>query len=314
MNIIATVSNIADEEVNYIKCLSNLGVSEYRINCAKFRDIYRLRRDVDIIRSISSNNKIMLDIPFPGKKMRINTNVALHVKQGEVRRLIKSTSNSNEKNICVSDMVEGLDINDKLWVNLGEGEFKIVNKDNESIHVEAQNSFVIYDTKALVGKGVIPSDRDFMEVIGDIKPEIVAFSFVENSKDIIVNAKILRQMGIQVISKIETTEGVNNIKQILDQTDGIMIARGDLALNIDMRDFVNTQLLLAKEAQMTKKRCIVATGIGDSLLNGGAPSRADISDFEFIRRMEPDSIILTRTLIMGNEIKNITNTLNYYFN
>ena len=312
MEIIATVSNIVDYELNYLKLLNKSNVLKYRINCAKMKNVIDLKSDIDNIRKISKRNHIILDIPYPGKKMRIKTDVTLNVKKGEIRKLIKSEEYSNDKFLCVSDIASNLHVNDILWINVGEGKFKVIDiTEKDEIILQAQNTFVIYNTKALIGGDIIKNNNDYMDVIKQVRPESVAFSFVENAKDIIEHSIVLKDMGIETIAKIETEKGVKNIRDILKYFDSVMIARGDLALNMDMREFTNIQMKLARETKKNKKKCILATGIGESLIYGGAPSRADLSDFDLIKRMRPDALVLTRNVIMGEEIDNVLSTIRY---
>ena len=308
MNIIATVTDIREYEIDFIKRLNNSMVSKFRINCGKFQDSKRIMKDVDIIKELSSANVIVMDIPFPGEKMRINidNHETLTVQKGEIRELVQNTKGSNAAHICVNRIANNIQVGDRLLVNLGEGEFKVVDIDQMGkIYIMAQNTFSTSHNKAIVGSRIMHSDNDFMNDIECVKPETVAFSFVENIKDIYSQIEILRGMKIQIIAKIENMNGVKRIDEILEYVDGIMIARGDLELNVDIKEFVEIQKKIAEKTHKKRKKCIVATGIGDSLQKGRIPSRADLSDFYLIKSLEPDEIVLTRPLVMRENVEEI---------
>ncbi len=145
------------------------------------------------------------------------------------------------------------------------GNRKGVNLPNISINMPYLSEKDIYDINFAV-------DNDF---------DFIAASFVRTPFDVLEIRKILDDRGctdIDIIAKIENREGVNNIKQIIHVSDGIMVARGDLGVEIDLEEIPVIQKKLIRECIRAGKRVITATQMLDSMMRNPRPTRAETTD------------------------------------
>ena len=128
---------------------------------------------------------------------------------------------------------------------------------------------------------ISPKDHD--DILFGIKMgyDFIAASFTRNANDILEIRKILEEEGcdtIRIIAKIENKEGVDNIDEILKVADGIMVARGDMGVEIPLEDLPVIQKRLIKKAMFSGKIVITATQMLDSMINNPRPTRAETTD------------------------------------
>jgi pyruvate kinase len=123
-------------------------------------------------------------------------------------------------------------------------------------------------------------DRDFIRFAIEQDIEFIAHSFVRRKEDVLAIQSILKehQSKIKIIAKIENQEGVDNIAEILNHVYGIMVARGDLGIEIAGEKIPGIQRMLVKAAVKRKKPVIIATQMLHSMIEHPRPTRAEISD------------------------------------
>lgn len=123
---------------------------------------------------------------------------------------------------------------------------------------------------------VTDKDHEFINWAIDMDIDFIAHSFVRKKSDVLAVKKILkdRTSSIKIISKIENSEGVDNIDEILDETYGIMVARGDLGVEIPAERIPVTQRLLVKKCIESKKPVIIATQMLHTMDEHPRPTRA----------------------------------------
>ena len=127
------------------------------------------------------------------------------------------------------------------------------------------------------------SEQDVQDILFGVEQGIdfIACSFTSKAQDIIDIRKLLQEHGnpdIDLIAKIESRSGVNNIDEILDAANGIMVARGDLGVEIPYEELPQIQKMLINKCRLSGKRCITATEMLESMINQPRPTRAEISD------------------------------------
>ena len=127
------------------------------------------------------------------------------------------------------------------------------------------------------------SEKDRKDIIFGIQNgfDIIAVSFVRKADDIMAIRDVLREYNAEdtkIISKIENIEGVQNFDKILEVSDGIMVARGDLSVEIPMQDVPMLQKQFIKKCLDNAKQVIVATQMLESMINNPRPTRAEVSD------------------------------------
>jgi len=175
-----------------------------------------------------------------------------------------------------------------ILVDDGNLQFRVDETDGTNIHCTILNGGVLKETKSMNIPGAdlrhLPavSDKDISDIMFGVKNEIdfIAASFINRSSDVemIRNIPGVRETNIKIISKIETQQGIDNFKEILDISDGIMVARGDLGVEIPIERICNVQKMIIKECNIAGKPVITATQMLESMMNNPRPTRAEVSD------------------------------------
>lgn len=183
-----------------------------------------------------------------------------------------------------SDVVEGMDI----LVDDGLIAMKVISKNETDVVCEILNDGFISDNKGVNIPGAhltMPfiSEKDRNDILFGIKMgfDFIAASFTRSAEDIMAVKEILRENGgeqIEIIAKIENAEGVENIDEIIAVADGVMIARGDMGVEIPNEEVPILQKMIIKKGVAAGKKVITATQMLDSMMKNPRPTRAETTD------------------------------------
>lgn len=187
-----------------------------------------------------------------------------------------------------ADLVSELKTGDRILVNNGLLIFKVKELTATDVICEVISGGEISDRKSMnfpnhVFKGQYLSDDDKADLLFGIENDVdfVAASFVSNKENVCELRKFLDENGgkdIDIIAKIENRAGVDNIDEICEIADGIMVARGDLGVEIPFIEVPAIQKYLIKKCRLLGKRVITATEMLESMIHNPRPTRAEISD------------------------------------
>lgn len=275
-------------------------------------DIFRLSSSFNTddsffhkIRKNAPNVKILQDLN-EGVKKRINTSTNVIVTKGDIIRvnLKEMSSNSSELSVNWLELNKSIKNGDIIYVGDGEVAMKVTDVKEEYLICEILNDGLIKKRKALningIESGVKAINSFNKESImngAKLGYDIVAISFVSSKSDILDFIDIIKEINIEynplLIAKIETELGVKNIDDILDVADGVMIARGDLALQIDFKLLGVIQKRLIEKCKRRNKICIVATQMLESIMQRYIPSRAEILDISNAVYNGVDAVMLS---------------------
>ncbi len=142
-------------------------------------------------------------------------------------------------------------------------------------------------------------DMEFMKALMPV--DLIAASFTRNASDIVALRRFMEEIGLegQIIAKIENQEGVDNIGEILEISDGIMVARGDLGTEIPVENLPQIQKYLLKKAIDKGKIGVIATQILESMIRNPQPTRAEVSDIANAVLDGADALMLSGETAMG---------------
>lgn len=140
-------------------------------------------------------------------------------------------------------------------------------------------------------------NEKYLDLVKEIKPDYVAVSFANSSKKI---KKIKEFTGVQVISKIESEKGIENVKDLIKVSDGIMVARGDLGKNISYSKVPIFQKLIIKECLKNNKMVITATEMLLSIMDSRVPEGSEVSDIANAVLDGSDALMLSEETAIGN--------------
>jgi pyruvate kinase len=198
-----------------------------------------------------------------------------------------------------------------LLIDDGDIELEVKSKDTDFLYCEATNSGAIKNRKSLNIPGVsikLPSltekDKEFIRYAIENKIEFIAHSFVRNKQDVIDIQNILdeHKSPIRIIAKIENQEGVDNIDEILDHAYGVMIARGDLGIEIPSEKIPTLSRKLIRKCIERKRPVIMATQMLHTMIDHPRPTRAEVSDIAMLYTTAVMPLCLVAKLLMGSMV------------
>ncbi len=307
--IVATISD-RKCDIPLIKSLWNLGMDVVRLNTAHqtHEDTIKV---VNNVRSVSEKIALLLDTKGP----EIRTTVAdesIPVVFGD-RLKIKGDPTGITSKDCIyvnySGFVKDVPVGSRIMIDDGEIELVVAEKNSEALICKVMNNGVISGKKSVNIPSVhvkLPTlsqkDINYIHFAVDNKLDFIAHSFVRNKKDALAVQKILdeRDSDIKIIAKIENQEGVNNIDEILDHVYGIMIARGDLAVEIPQEQIPIIQKMIINKCISRRKPVITATQMLHSMIENPRPTRAEISDVANAVYDGTDAIMLSGETAYGD--------------
>lgn len=152
----------------------------------------------------------------------------------------------------------------------------------------------------------IPSitPKDMKDILFGLEEEIdfIALSFVRSPDDVVQLRSIIDEKGAhaQIVAKIEDQEGVKNLDEIIAVSDGVMVARGDLGVEVPLEDLPIIQRRIIKKCAYEGKRVIVATHLLESMIHNPSPTRAEVTDVANAVYEESDAIMLSGETAMGS--------------
>lgn len=311
--IVATISDRRCE-VDFIAALYKAGMNVVRINTAHVT-VESAERVVENVRAVSDKIAILVDTKGPEIRITAMSDKCLDgiaVKKGDVLNVKGTADNtpSTPEMIYMNDasLFEDIPVGASLLIDDGEIELTVDSKDNGVLKCSVKNDGLIKSRKSVNAPGVkinLPSvterDRMFIEWAIDKDIDFIAHSFVRSAADVMEVKKILnaRNSPIKVISKIENREGIDNIDEILRETYGIMVARGDLGVEVPAEELPIIQKHLVKRCIESKSPVIIATQMLQSMITNPRPTRAEVSDIANAVYERTDAIMLSGETASG---------------
>jgi len=285
--IIATISN-TNCEPDFLQKLYKAGMDIVRMNTAH-QTTEEAQTVIKNIRAVSPRIAILVDTKGP--EIRTTEAIAdIVVKTGETI-IVKGAKDekTSDKCICVSydDIAKDVAVGNMLLIDDGEVELEVMENNGDFLKCEVKNDGMIQGRKSINLPSVkinLPSltskDINFIRFAAQNKIDFIAHSFVRHKEDAIAVQKVLDEENspIKIIAKIENREGVDNIDEILEHCYGIMVARGDLAIEIPAEKIPLIQKSLVRKCVERRKPVIIATQMLQSMVNSPRPTRAEVSD------------------------------------
>lgn len=281
----------ANEKTLTQMCLAGMNVARLNFSHGSHEEH---KEKIDLIKRVREN----LDMPIPimldtkGPEYRIKTFQSGSVEVQDGAQFIFTTDDieGDETKVSVSfdGLIRDLSVGDRILVNNGLVVFEV----NELTDTEAICTTIVggilSNRKSMsfpnkVMSGPFLSEQDKSDLLFGIENDVdyVAASFVSTKADVVSLREFLNENGgsnIDIIAKIENQAGVDNIEEICEACEGIMIARGDLGVEIPFVKVPSVQKLLISKCRMLGKRVITATEMLESMIQNPRPTRAEISD------------------------------------
>ena len=306
--IVATISDKRCE-IGFLRELYEAGMNVVRLNTAH-QTLDEAMKVVRNVRAVSDQIALLIDTKGPEVRT-CDIVVPVRVGKGEIIFMTGDRTLVAEKLIHVSyeHFVRDVQIGDKILVDDGDVELIVRDKKENCLELEASNPGEIKDKKSINVPGVnmhleslSDKDRKFIQFAMDNKLDFIAHSFVRNKQDVMEIQQILDEQhsNIKIIAKIENQEGVNHIDEILDHVYGVMVARGDLAIEIDAEKIPLIQRYIVNKSIESKKPVIIATQMLHTMIDHPRPTRAEVSDIANAVFSGTDAIMLSGETAYGD--------------
>ncbi len=310
-----------------IKRLIHKGVNVFRLNCShsKHED---MRDVIEIIRITAKESSLVCPailIDLQGPKIRIARfkDGSVHLQEGQQFILDqdcpKTDGDETRVGFHYDNLVKDVGIGDELILDDGNMTLEVVAKTKRAIKTRVITTGILGSNKGINLKDgglTAPSftEKDARDLDFAIEQDVdfVALSFVKNANDVFsVREKITQSKKyIQVISKIERSDALKYIDEIAKVSHGLMIARGDLALEIGFAKVPAVQKQIIKVGKQNNNFVIVATQMMESMITNNHPTRAEVSDVANAILDHADALMLSAETAMGVHPDHVVQSMN----
>ena len=303
VKVVATLGPASDSE-DSIKKLIQAGVNVFRLNMSHGDHDY-FRRVISCIKRINKQLKVYTPIflDLPGQKLRTGKlgGDKLEIKEGQ-----EYTLGEKGQIPVTNSILKRIKLKGKILLSDGKIELKPVKRDGDIIIARALNNGTLLNEQSINADGLSYSDKyPTKKDIDGIKfglsqgIRIFALSFVSSAKDVAA-ARRIAGGDSTLIAKIERRDAVKNFKEIVEVADVIMIARGDLGLNMDIAEVPKLQKELIDVSNKCNKPVITATQMLESMTKNVLPTRAEADDVFTAISEGTDAVMLSEETAIGD--------------
>ena len=290
--IICTIGPACSDEATLRKmCLAGMNVARLNFSHGSHQEhLARIRMLQKVREELGVPLAIMLDTKGPEYRIGCFENGKIELKEGDLFTLTTRDVPGNQEMVSVSykDLCAQLQPGDRVLINNGLLVLEVLETDPEKTRCRVLTGGVLSDRKSMSFPGHVfsheyLSDQDKADILFGAENDVdfIACSFVSRKEDLIAVHDFLTAhniSGIDLIAKIENRAGVDHLEEICAHCDGVMVARGDLGVEIPYEELPAIQKHMITKARMLGKRVITATEMLESMINNIRPTRAEISD------------------------------------
>ena len=310
VKIVATLGP-ASETYDVIRALHEAGADVFRLNMShgshdEIREKYQIIRQIE--KDLDSPIAILADLQGP--KLRVGTfaNGSEDLVEGAAFRLDLDPTEGTIDRVCLPhpEIFAALKADATLLVNDGKIRLKVVSCDANSADCIVVAGGTISNRKGVNVPDVVlplaalsPKDREDLEFVCRLGVDWLALSFVQRPEDV-TEARALVDGRAAILSKIEKPSAVEKFDEILAVSDGIMVARGDLGVELPVHAVPPIQKRLVRKCRAAAKPVIVATQMLESMIESPMPTRAEVSDVATAIYEGADAVMLSAESAAGN--------------
>lgn len=276
-----TLKTLVEEGMDLARI--NLSHGTYEEHLDKINNIIKLQNEGYLI-------AIMTDLKGPKIRCGCFENDGVMFEKGDITRIVKEDVLGNKERFTTTykNLYEDLNVGNKITFDDGLLGFEVIDKEDGAVICKALNNHFLKNRKGLNAPNVklyneyiSEADLRDLEFVCSTEVDYVAASFVRRKEDLMELKKVLASYGredIKIVAKIESPEGVENIDEILEHSNAVMVARGDLGVEVDLEEVPFIQKQIIKKCNIAGKPVIVATHMLESMQQAPRPTRAEVSD------------------------------------
>ena len=307
--IIATLGPASSSE-DIIEKLFISGCDVFRLNFSH-GSIEDHRKNYNIIRTLEKKYDhatcILADLQGPKLRVGEFINNKAELKKGQTFKLDLNSSlgDKNRVNFPHEEIYKILTPNTEILVDDGRIKLQIIKQENHSLTAEVLNDGIISNNKGVNIPGIIlpissltPKDKSDLIKALEMGVDWVALSFVQTAKDILDLKKLVKNKAA-IMAKIEKPSAVKKIDEIIEVSDGLMIARGDLGVEMPTEQVPVIQKNIINRCREYGKPVVVATQMLESMISNHTPTRAEASDVANAIYDGTDAVMLSGESAMG---------------
>lgn len=304
----------ASDCVDVMNHMANKGMDCARINLshAAHEDILKT---LDVIREVRKLSEVPLAVMYDTKGPEFRTlnfkDGGVNLKKNDTIRMSKTCilGDENEFGVNHNEAIDFIEVGDKVLIDNALLELEVIDKKNDYVELKALGEGKIQNHKTINVPGVdlkldfmSETDKRDINFAATHACDYLALSFVNTREDVIEARKIIEEAGgdALIISKIESRMGIENIDDIIDESDGIMVARGDLGVNVPMEELPMLQKNIIRKCRQKGKFAIVATEMLASMYDNPRPTRAEVSDIANAVLDGTDCVMLSGETTVGS--------------
>ena len=265
----------------------------------------------EVRKMTGKNVAILFDTKGPEFRNGMIENDEVELVEGATIRVVKEEVLGNKERISVNypQAIDNLDVGSIILLENGLMKIQVISVEDDGVTCKVINGGVLGNKKSLNVPGAnlnIPfiNDIDREDIIYACEHEgdYLAASFVSSKEDVLEIREILKahnREDMKIISKIESKRGVENLDEIIDVSDGIMVARGDLGVEVPMQQLPKYQKLMVQKCREKGKMVVVATEMLESMKKSARPTRAEVSDVANAVLDGTDAVMLSGETTVG---------------
>ncbi len=320
VKIVATLGP-ASNDYDTIRALHEAGADVFRLNMShgshdEIRERHRIIRQIE--KDLDSPIAILADLQGPKLRVGVFASGAEELSEGDPFRLDLDPAEGDANRVCLPhpEIFAALEPGARLLVNDGKIRLIVAECGSDFANCTVEVGGTISNRKGVnVPDVILPlaalseKDRDDLEFVCQLGVDWLALSFVQRAKDVF-EARALADGRASILSKIEKPAAVEAFDEILDASDGIMVARGDLGVELPVSAVPPIQKRLVRRCRAAAKPVIVATQMLESMIESPMPTRAEVSDVATAIYEGTDAIMLSAESAAGSYPIEAVQTMN----
>jgi pyruvate kinase len=304
----------ASDKVEVMTEMVKAGMNTARINFshATYEQNDEVLKVIKEVRSLTGNQlSILYDTKGPDFRCMEMKEEGVNLVEGATIKMVKDHVVGTEEAFSVNypDAIDKISIGSTVLIDDGLFKFEVIDKDSNSVTLKVINGGVLTSKKGIAVPGcdlnlefLSEVDKEDIKYACSHEGDFIALSFVESRKNIEDVREILRENGredMQIISKVESATAVKNLDDIIDASDGIMVARGDLGVEVPIERLPIIQKDMITKCREKEKFVIVATEMLASMYTSPRPTRAEVTDISNAVLDGTDAVMLSGESTVG---------------
>jgi pyruvate kinase len=316
--IVCTIGPASDDPET-LQGLADAGMSVARMNASHGNPEHR-RTVIDRVRAVDADSDhpvaVMHDLPGPEVRTA-SLAEAIHLEKGSTVRFVVGSEATPEE-VGLSHDISAVDPGDRILLDDARIEVTVDAVDGETVTATVENSGKLGGRKGVIVPGVelgLPTvtekDRQELEVAAEKEVDFVAASFVRDGEFVREIQRTLEELGadIPIIAKVERDLAVDTLDSIIEAAYGVMVARGDLGVELPLEDVPMIQKHIIRKCHTAGVPVITATEMLDSMTSARRPTRAEASDVANAVLDGTDAVMLSGETAMGDHPARVVETM-----